>query len=266
MIRHRHWAVAFVTSVALHALAFSVLVLKPDQGAGLPGHYGIEVELSMLGEGAQASGEDKEPQAGVAPPAERASKVEPESALEPEPEPEPKPESLPEPVLKTRPVPAPEPKPEPERKPAQTSAEVAGKPIDAGISPANPGTGSGGSSGPEGARSGGGSAGDSAANAGAKAADASKLWQAEVAAHLARHKHYPMRARRMRQEAVVTLSFVVARDGSVRASEITGLSEHAELNRAVEEMLERAEPLPRFPVDLPGQEVRMTIPVEFKLR
>jgi len=70
----------------------------------------------------------------------------------------------------------------------------------------------------------------------------------------------------MRHEAVVTLSFVVARDGRVRASEITGPSQYRELNRAVEEMLERAEPLPRFPRDLPVQEVRMTIPVEFKLR
>lgn len=261
MIRRRHWAAASVTAVALHALVFSVLAQKLDQGAGVPGHPGIEVELGMLGElddGAQADGENNEPQTVVAPLAEQAPKVEPVPEPEPEPEPEPvqKAEVQVEPEPKPKPVPAQKPKPE------QASTVVSDKPVDAKASPATPGTSAGGTSQQEGALAGGGSAAEGAA----KAASARKVWYTEVAAHLARHKHYPMRARRMRHEAVVTLSFLVARNGSVRASEITEPSQYGELNRAVEDMLERAEPLPRFPSDLPGQEVRMTIPVEFKLR
>lgn len=265
MIRRRHWVAASVAAVALHALVFSVLAQKLDQGVGLSGHSGIEVELGMLGElgdGTPAGGENNEPQTVVAPLAEQTPEVEP--VPEPEPDPEPvqkaevqvKPEPKREPVQKPKPVPAPKPKPE------QTSTVVSDKPVDAKASPATPGTAAGGTSRQEGALAGGGGAAEGTA----KAASARKVWYAEVAAHLARHKNYPMRARRMRHEAVVTLSFVVARDGSVRASEITEPSQHGELNRAVEDMLERAEPLPRFPSDLPGQEIRMTVPVEFKLR
>ena len=89
---------------------------------------------------------------------------------------------------------------------------------------------------------------------------------AQVVSHLARHKHYPIRARRMRHEAVVMLSFVVARDGSVRQAEITGPSQHRALNKAVQDMLERAKPLPVFPEELPGEEISLSIPVAFKLR
>src|SRR5690554_4916612 len=267
MIRRRHWAAASVTAIALNAVVFSMLAQELDQGAALSGHYGVEVELGMLGDlggGAQASGEDSEPQTVVAPPAEEVSEVEPDPAPEPLPEPIPEPDVVQKAEVQVKP----EPKPirEPKPKPAQTSTEASEKPIDTEASPANPGTEGGEISGREGASSGGGSASGNAAEVGAAAASARRLWYSEVTAHLARHKHYPMRARRMRHEAVITLSFVVARDGSIKASEIIELSEHRELNRAVEEMLKRAEPLPQFPRDLPGQEVRMTIPVEFKLR
>ncbi len=268
MIRRRHWTIAVVTAVALHAFVFSVFAQKFDDGADLADQKGIEVELGMLGDlgGAQkVRDEENEPQPSVAPP------VEPEPVTEPEPIPEPEPEPVqkaevqvqvqPEPKPKPKPISKPEPRPEPKPEPVSkaVSTVVSDKPVAAD---ANPAQASAASS--ETARPGSNVSGGS--NAAAAASGARKSWYAEVAAHLARHKHYPMRARRMRHEAIVTLRFVVERDGSVRQSEIIGPSEYRALNQAVEEMLERAQPLPPIPKELPGDEVSLSIPVAFKLQ
>src|SRR5690554_2062782 len=88
MIRRRHWAAASVTAIALHAVVFSMLAQELDQGAALSGQYGVEVELGMLGDlggGAQASGEDSEPQRVLRHRPRRA----PEAGQAPQPEPNP---------------------------------------------------------------------------------------------------------------------------------------------------------------------------------
>jgi len=279
MILRRHWALAAVAAIGLHAVGFSVLAQKPDIGAKLPDQQGIEIELGMLGELAgtlQSTDGDNESQTNVAPLAETAPELitEPEPEPIPEPEPSPRPEPLQKPEVQIKPEPKPEsrsvPKPELEFKPVSKSDPkpiakgalnvASNKPVDVDASPARAGNVPSDASHPGGA----GSAGESLAAAAATGARTS--WYAQVASHLARHKHYPMRARRMRHEAVVTLSFVVARDGSVRQAEITGPSKHRALNKAVEDMLERAKPLPVFPADLPGAEIRLSIPVAFKLR
>jgi outer membrane biosynthesis protein TonB len=43
-------------------------------------------------------------------------------------------------------------------------------------------------------------------------------------------------------------------------------SKYRALNRAVNDILERAKPLPVFPEDLPGDEISLSIPVAFKLQ
>lgn len=257
MILRRHWVLAAVAAIGLHAVGLSVFAQQSDIGADLPDQQGIEVELGMLGEHADTpkiTDEDSQPYTTVTKP----SRTEPEIITRSEPAPEPEPPPEPKQVQKADVQIKPESKPKPKPVAQAFSNVASNEPEDVEASPARA------SHVPRDASRLGGK-GPTDKNE-ATAAGARTSWYAQVVSHLAQHKHYPMRARRMRHEAVVTLSFVVTRDGSVRQAEITGPSKHRALNKAVQDMLERAKPLPVFPEDLPEEEISLSIPVAFKLR
>lgn len=81
-----------------------------------------------------------------------------------------------------------------------------------------------------------------------------------------RHKEYPRQARMRRQEGVVALRFVLARDGTVIDYRIEEGSGHAALDREVARMIERAQPLPAMPDDMTRERLELVLPVEFSLR
>lgn len=83
---------------------------------------------------------------------------------------------------------------------------------------------------------------------------------------LERNKTYPKDARRLRQQGVVHLYFRVTRNGRVLAFDIRKSSGHVLLDEEAEEMLERAQPLPKFPDDMPGGYLDVVVPVLFSLR
>ena len=83
---------------------------------------------------------------------------------------------------------------------------------------------------------------------------------------LERNKTYPKDARRLRQQGVVHLYFRVTRNGRVLAFDIRKSSGHMLLDGEAEEMLKRAQPLPKFPDDMPGGYLDVVVPVLFSLR
>ena len=85
-----------------------------------------------------------------------------------------------------------------------------------------------------------------------------------LAAHLNRHKRYPLGSRRRREEGVVELRLVVRRDGGVVNVEVVHPGPSA-LNAAALRMVEDAQPLPVFPDSLPLPQVTVVVPVSFRL-
>lgn len=91
-------------------------------------------------------------------------------------------------------------------------------------------------------------------------------YMAQLQAWLERHKEYPRRAKLRRQEGTVLLYFVMNREGRVLEYRIRQRSGHASLDRAVEEMIERAQPLPKMPQEMRQARLELVVPVQFFLR
>ena len=109
----------------------------------------------------------------------------------------------------------------------------------------------------------GSGAGDSPGAGGSKGRQAA--YAATLAAQINRYKHYPMAARRAREEGTATLSLVILRDGTVANSRISKSSGSEALDAAVLRMLERAQPLPPFPASITKEEIRVDFPISFSL-
>jgi len=89
---------------------------------------------------------------------------------------------------------------------------------------------------------------------------------AELQAWLARHKQYPRFARQRRQEGRVVVYFRINRHGEVIEHRIEQGSGYELLDRAAEDMIRRAEPLPSMPEHMAQTELELTLPVQFELR
>tara|TARA_R110002124_G_scaffold63978_2_gene175240 strand:- start:76122 stop:76412 length:291 start_codon:yes stop_codon:yes gene_type:complete len=68
------------------------------------------------------------------------------------------------------------------------------------------------------------------------------------------------------EQGIVNLHFRVARDGRVLRYDIRKSSGHSLLDDEAEAMLQRAQPLPKFPDDMPGGYLDVVVPVLFSLR
>lgn len=85
-------------------------------------------------------------------------------------------------------------------------------------------------------------------------------------AKLERAKVYPRAAQMRRQEGVTHLRFTMDRGGKVLAWTIERSSGFPALDTEVEAMLQRAQPLPALPEDMPDQQLELIVPVQFFLR
>ncbi|HEX4504685.1 MAG TPA: energy transducer TonB [Alphaproteobacteria bacterium] len=83
--------------------------------------------------------------------------------------------------------------------------------------------------------------------------------------HLARYKRYPRAAQSAREQGVAGLRFTMNREGRVLAYRIERSSGHADLDAEVLSMIQRAQPLPELPADMPDT-VEIVIPISFSLR
>ena len=239
--------------------------------------------------------ETLEPPAAILAKALPTPKQAPKQAPKPAPKPKPllKPQldTRPEPQLESRPTPRSEPKrqsqpaparAEPARKtqpprpraganetPGRAGAQASNDQGEAGGA-ADRGTDQGAGARAGGSGSGGsgkGGSGKSGSGTGTKGDDASASnYYGRLATWLARHKRYPIQARRLRQEGRVKVTFTIASDGRVTAKRIAQSSGHELLDREVQAMLDRASPLPRIPPSLGRSSLTITLPVAFNLR
>jgi protein TonB len=149
-----------------------------------------------------------------------------------------KPKPKPKPVERQPPVQTPAPTPQPTVAPPQTAAV----PAPPAAAPAAP-----------------------AASA-ASAASARNSWQSQVVAWLARYKRYPRLAQEQRQTGTVQLRFTIDRNGQVLSHRIERGSGYQLLDDEVRELIQRAQPLPAPPAEVPGARIELVVPVDFSLR
>ena len=97
-------------------------------------------------------------------------------------------------------------------------------------------------------------------------AGAAEDYHARLRAWLERHKRYPRRARRRREQGVVVLRFVADRMGAVLDLEIEETSGHPLLDEAALDMVRRAQPLPEMPPVMRESRAEHLLPVRFALR
>ena len=182
-------------------------------------------------------------------------------------------EAVPVPRLKPRPPTKPDPpeaavaRPQPQQvardvEPISTPEETAAQPTPAALPPPSAPKGSEAVAG-VGASQNTGSETDTAAGGSPGAArdyfTALKVW-------LERHKEYPRSAKLRRQQGTAMLHFEMDRQGNVLSYEIRESSGHRLLDREVEDMIKRAQPLPSFPAEMAQATLKITVPVNFSIR
>lgn len=234
---------AVLVAIVLH-VAFSISIYRPGDRAKSvdTGMGGIEIAL--------------EPEGGT--PGETEPQLE---ELAPEPEPEEAPvEEPPETTteIETLPEPSPEPvvEPDAERIVAIPDPVVDVQPTPSSVEPeGNEGTGGTLESPVVGA------ANESKTAGGNPEAEAS--YAAIVLASLEKHKRYPRRSRRRREEAVILLFIAINADGEVLEVRLEEPSRFDRLNDAALAMVERANPLPPIPSDLARSRLELLVPVQF---
>lgn len=89
---------------------------------------------------------------------------------------------------------------------------------------------------------------------------------AAIMAALARHKHYPDRARLRGEQGTVLVAFAVDRSGRILSFDVRRGSGSAALDEAAEAMVRGTEPLPPAPPNIPGARFEIILPVSFNLR
>lgn len=178
----------------------------------------------------------------------------PEIAPKPTPQPEPKPETPPPPVIEPEvALPEPEPtppqdeiEPQPEETPDQAPS-TASAPTSAPIKDERA----------------------AAPNQGVSAsliqANRAPRWRDQLLMALNNAKRYPFRARRLRQEGISYLRFVMDREGNVMEYSVARSSGHELLDQETMELIQRAQPLPKPPEQVEGATLEFVIPVEFFL-
>lgn len=88
---------------------------------------------------------------------------------------------------------------------------------------------------------------------------------AQLNAKLAQHKFYPSSSRKRKEEGVATVSFRAHPNGRATAIRVTQGSGYRNLDKAVIEMVKRAQPLPRFSEGMDATPIEVVIPIEFRL-
>jgi len=287
----RHvWAAIALAALAHGALLFAFYQPRGEFGARERGVGGIEIDLGRMGSApgtravapsapSQASAATAQPvqaaplSAEAAPvevakadvPAEAAipEAVTPEPTESDAPPPEDVEETAPQ-AVETTEVEQTEPTTEPvQPAPVQPEpVEAAAAPSVQAVAQAPSAAGAEGTSG-TGER---GETGSGAAEAagGRRAAQVSYL--AKLKSWLDRHKVYPEDARNRRVEGTVRLYFVIGADGRVLDYSIRESSGHAALDRAAEELIERAQPLPQLPDAFGRDQLPIVAPIQFNLR
>lgn len=96
-------------------------------------------------------------------------------------------------------------------------------------------------------------------------ANALATWKSAVLGQLDRHKRYPRKAKRKKQEATVYVWINMKRDGSILETRLERPSAYEVLNEEALALILRAQPLLPLPPEVAGDTISFVAPVEFFL-
>jgi protein TonB len=239
------WSVSFAVVLLLHVAAGLYLLWRPIAlDAGNPSPPAIMIDLAPAPSPPQPAPPIPVPEPAVEP---QVQPLVPPPPLPPMPDiplPKVEPSPAPRPAV-VIPKPPPQVKPKPAEHPPQVKAEQPPPPAAPAVTaPPAP------------------AAAPPAGNPGATRAS----WQAQLVAWLERYKRYPRLAQEQRQEGVVYLRFTMDRTGHVLSAQIEKGSGFTLLDEEVTALIQRAQPLPAPPPEVPGAQLVLTLPVQFSVR
>ena len=91
-------------------------------------------------------------------------------------------------------------------------------------------------------------------------------WQGELLGRLEQFKRFPPEAQEQGEQGVAYLHFTMDRDGKVLSASIAKSAGYADLDQETLALIQRAQPLPKPPPEVPGDPIALTVPVQFFLR
>jgi protein TonB len=109
-----------------------------------------------------------------------------------------------------------------------------------------------------------GPTGTSTEQIGGAGGSAALTYQQLVAAHIAKNKRYPKRARERSIEGRVVVSLTLSRAGALEQIQVVD-SDSPLLSEGVESMLQYAAPFPPIPESITGTSVNFQVPIRFNL-
>ncbi len=103
---------------------------------------------------------------------------------------------------------------------------------------------------------------------GANSRDSNALpnWKSQLVARLERYKRYPSEAQSRGESGVAQLAFSVDRSGGVHNARIVRSSGSSLLDRETLTLVERAQPLPPPPPEVPGSQIAIVVPIRYNIR
>jgi protein TonB len=91
-------------------------------------------------------------------------------------------------------------------------------------------------------------------------------WTSQIVALLERNKRYPLTAHARGEHGVAQVFFTLDRSGRVVDSRVMRSSGAALLDAEALALLQRAQPFPPPPAEMPGAQVNFTVPIRFNLK
>jgi protein TonB len=91
-----------------------------------------------------------------------------------------------------------------------------------------------------------------------------QTWRNRIVGVIERHKRYPSAAASRREHGVVTLAFILDRQGHVVSSHVAQSSGSSSLDQEALDIVQRAQPFPLPPANMPDVELSLTLPYRFE--
>lgn len=91
-------------------------------------------------------------------------------------------------------------------------------------------------------------------------------WKSMLLAQLERHKRYPPEAQSRGEQGIAQIAFSIDRRGHVHNPHIVRSSGSSLLDQATMSLVERAQPLPPPPPEIPGTQIAITVPIRYNIR
>ncbi len=91
-------------------------------------------------------------------------------------------------------------------------------------------------------------------------------WKSRLVAQLERYTRFPAEAQARGEQGVSQIAFSIDRAGGVHNPRIVRSSGSGLLDRATIDLVQRAQPLPPPPADVPGSHIAIVVPIRYHIR